>query len=82
MTKTGGFSRRQFLCGVGAAPFVPAFLSSFHALAAAERKRVKIRDVQVMVHAGARAATTRSSRSRRMPGRTASPRPTARPASA
>src|SRR5258706_11695222 len=46
-------SRRQFLRGLGAAPFVPAFLSSFHELAAAERKRVKIRDVQVMVMQGA-----------------------------
>ena len=35
------------------APFVPAFLSSFHELAASERKRVKIRDVQVMVMQGA-----------------------------
>jgi len=32
---------------------VPAFLSSFHELAAAERKRVKIRDVQAMVMQGA-----------------------------
>ena len=31
---------------------VPAFLSSFHELAAAERKRVKIRDVQVMLMQG------------------------------
>jgi L-alanine-DL-glutamate epimerase-like enolase superfamily enzyme len=41
------------LLGLGAAPFIPAFLSSFHTLAAAERKRVKIRDVQVMVMQGA-----------------------------
>ena len=47
------FSRRQFLCSLSAAPFVPAFLSSFHELAASERKRVKIRDVQVMVMQGA-----------------------------
>src|SRR5436189_5965021 len=47
------FSRRQFLAGLGAAPFVPVFLSSFHELAAAERKRVKIRDVQVMMMQGA-----------------------------
>jgi L-alanine-DL-glutamate epimerase-like enolase superfamily enzyme len=49
MTESRGFSRRQFLWSVGAAPFVPSGLpSSFHELAAAERKRVKIRDVQVM----------------------------------
>jgi L-alanine-DL-glutamate epimerase-like enolase superfamily enzyme len=53
MTAFRGLSRRQFLQGLGAAPFVPAFLSSFHELAAAERKRVKIRDVQVMVLQGA-----------------------------
>jgi L-alanine-DL-glutamate epimerase-like enolase superfamily enzyme len=64
MTETRGFSRRQFLRGLGAAPFacpalsyavggVPAFLPSFHELAASERKRVKIRDVQVMVMQGA-----------------------------
>src|SRR5437773_1345899 len=64
MAESRGFSRRQFLRGVGAVPFavpaltyaglgVPAFLSSFHEAAAAERKRVKIRDVQVMVMQGA-----------------------------
>jgi L-alanine-DL-glutamate epimerase-like enolase superfamily enzyme len=53
MTAPRGLSRRQFLWGLGAAPFVPAFLSSFHEAAAAERKRVKIRDVQVMVMQGA-----------------------------
>src|SRR6266849_10339818 len=37
------FSRRQFLAGLGAAPFVPA----------TERKRVKIRDLQVMMMQGA-----------------------------
>jgi L-alanine-DL-glutamate epimerase-like enolase superfamily enzyme len=45
-------SRRRFLRGLGAAPLVPAFLSSFHELAATERKRAKIRDVQVMVVQG------------------------------
>ena len=53
MTVSRGLSRRQFLWGLGAAPFVPAFLSSFYEVAAAERKRVKIRDVQVMVMQGA-----------------------------
>src|SRR5712671_1703732 len=53
MTTSRGFSRRQFLWGLGGVPFVPAFLSSFHELAASERKRVKIRDVQVMVMQGA-----------------------------
>jgi len=48
-----GFSRRQFLVGVGAASLGPVLLpSSFLALAASERKRVKIRDVQVMVMQG------------------------------
>src|SRR6266550_4745826 len=53
MSAFRGLSRRQFLRGLGTAPFVPAFLSSFHELAAAERKRVKIRDVQVIVMQGA-----------------------------
>src|SRR5438552_17847455 len=52
MAEIRGFSRRQFLKGLGAAPLVPAFLPSFHALAAAERKRVKIRDVQGMLMQG------------------------------
>jgi L-alanine-DL-glutamate epimerase-like enolase superfamily enzyme len=52
MTASPGLSRRQFLKGLGAAPIVPVFLSSFHSLAAAERKRVKIADVQVMVMQG------------------------------
>src|SRR3989475_5556568 len=46
-------SRRQFLRGLGAAPLVPSFLLWFHELAAREGKRVKIRDVQVMVLQGA-----------------------------
>jgi L-alanine-DL-glutamate epimerase-like enolase superfamily enzyme len=45
-------SRRQFLGSVGGAPLLAGFLASFHALAAAERKRVKIRDVQVMMLQG------------------------------
>ena len=45
-------SRRQFLAGFGAVPLAPAFLSSFRELAAAERKRVKIRDLQVIVMQG------------------------------
>ena len=55
--RNGNVSRRRFLLGLGAAPFVPAFLSSFHELAAAERKRVKIRDVQVMMLEGGRTYT-------------------------
>ena len=48
---TSSFSRS--LGGpLGRGPLVPAFLSSFHELAAAERKRVKIRDVQVMMMQG------------------------------
>ena len=46
------FSRRQFLKGLAGAPIVPAFLSSFQQRAAAERKRAKIRDLQVMVMQG------------------------------
>src|SRR5436305_1705279 len=53
MASSRQFSRRRFLAGVGAAPFVPVVLSSYHALAAPERKRVKIRDVQAMVMQGA-----------------------------
>ena len=51
------FSRRQFFCAVGGAPLIPAFLSSFHALAASERKRVKVRDLQVMMMQGPRTYT-------------------------
>jgi len=58
-----GVSRRQFLYGLGVAPLAaagpvpaaespPGWLSTFHALAAPERKRVKIRDVQVMLMQG------------------------------
>ena len=46
---SSGLSRRQFL---GAAAGVP-FLTAYHRLAAAERKRVKIRDVQTMTMQGA-----------------------------
>jgi L-alanine-DL-glutamate epimerase-like enolase superfamily enzyme len=53
MSDSGGVSRRQFLHGLAAAPLVPAFLPAFGALAAAARKRVTIRDVQVMVMQGA-----------------------------
>src|SRR5213595_3663359 len=53
MSTSRGFSRRHVLRVLGAAPLVPAFVSSFNELAATERKRVKIRDVQVMVMQGA-----------------------------
>jgi len=52
MSESRGFSRRQFLWGLGAASFAAPYLSRFHELAAAERKRVKIRDVQVMMLQG------------------------------
>ena len=55
MRKASGardFSRRHFLQGLGVAPFAPAFLSAFHQRAAAERKRAKIRDLQVMLMQG------------------------------
>src|SRR5947207_3012995 len=47
--QTQAFSRRQFL---GAAATV-SFLTRYHQLAASERKRVKIRDVQTMTIQGA-----------------------------
>ena len=58
-----GLSRRQFLYGLGVAPLAaastepvsavaPGWLSTFHALTAPDRKRVKIRDVQVMLMQG------------------------------
>src|SRR5262245_27451936 len=53
MTTSRGISRRAFLRGAAAVPFVPGFLVSFHELAASEPKRVKIRDVQVMMLQGA-----------------------------
>ncbi len=46
-------SRREFLSGLGGVPLVPAFLTAFHERAWDERKRVKIRDVQVMLMQGA-----------------------------
>ncbi|MGH9386426.1 MAG: mandelate racemase/muconate lactonizing enzyme family protein [Vicinamibacterales bacterium] len=52
---TSNVSRRQVLWGVTAAPLVatlPALPSSFTARAAPERKRVKIRDLQVMLLQG------------------------------
>jgi L-alanine-DL-glutamate epimerase-like enolase superfamily enzyme len=52
MARSRGFSRRQVLGGLGLAPFAPAFLTSLHERAAAERKRVKIRDVHVMMMQG------------------------------
>src|SRR5918998_1001058 len=50
-------SRREFIRGPAGAPLIPAFLASFHELAAAERKRAKIRDVQVMLMQGPRTYT-------------------------
>jgi L-alanine-DL-glutamate epimerase-like enolase superfamily enzyme len=45
-------SRREFLRGLGAVPLIPSFLESYVALAAREQKRVKIRDLQVMMLQG------------------------------
>ena len=53
MTDRRSVTRREFLYGLSAAPLVPAFLVSFQERAAAQRKRVKIRDVQVMMLQGA-----------------------------
>ena len=49
----GQISRREFLGYTAALPF----LLQFHELAAAQRKRVKIRDVQVMMLEGGRTYT-------------------------
>src|SRR4051794_33349643 len=48
-TRSRGLSRRQFLGAACATPFMAAY----HRLAAGERKRVKIRDVQTMTIQGA-----------------------------
>src|SRR5712692_8684822 len=53
MTPGRDLSRRQFLGAAAAAPF----LAGYHQLAAAERKRVKIRDVQTMMLQGPRTYT-------------------------
>ena len=47
------FSRRQFFGAVSVAPF----LARYHQLAASEKKRVKIRDVQTMMLQGGRTYT-------------------------
>ena len=53
-----GVSRRQFLSTIGIAALAPALLDRFYELAAAgERKRAKIRDIQVMVMQGPRTYT-------------------------
>ena len=50
-------SRRQFLSSIGIAALAPTFLGRFYELAAGERKRAKIRDIQVMVMQGPRTYT-------------------------
>jgi len=52
-----GVSRRQFLSTIGIAALAPALLDRFYELAAGERKRAKIRDIQVMVMQGPRTYT-------------------------
>jgi len=52
MVTSRRFTRRQVLGGLGIAPLTPVFLVSFHERAAAQRKRVKIRDVHVMMMQG------------------------------
>ena len=54
MTESRRISRRRFLAGAGVATVLPW---SFRRLAAAQRKRVKIRDVQVMMLQGGRTYT-------------------------
>jgi L-alanine-DL-glutamate epimerase-like enolase superfamily enzyme len=50
------FSRRTFLKGLGLAPFA-AFLPAYHALAAPEKGKTRIRDIKVMVIQGPRTYT-------------------------
>jgi L-alanine-DL-glutamate epimerase-like enolase superfamily enzyme len=57
MSASRSISRRGFLWGLGAGPFIPSFLSSFRLLAAPAEKRVKITDVQAMVMQGPRTYT-------------------------
>jgi L-alanine-DL-glutamate epimerase-like enolase superfamily enzyme len=52
-----GVSRRQFLSTIGIAALAPALPGRFYELAAGERKRAKIRDIQVMVMQGPRTYT-------------------------
>jgi len=52
-SRNRNLSRRQFLGFAAAAPF----LTRYHQLAAAEKKRVKIRDVQTMMLQGPRTYT-------------------------
>jgi hypothetical protein len=72
---TGGVTRRRFLGHSAALPFL------FQAVAQAQRKRVKIRDVQVMMLQGA-SRTYTLVKSPRTTGCTASLRATEVPASA
>ena len=48
MSASRRISRRGFLWGLGAGPFIPSFLSSFRLLAAPAEKRVKITDVHAV----------------------------------
>src|SRR5262245_10453606 len=57
MLPTQRVSRRQFLSAVGTTAVAPAFLGPFYELAASERKRAKIRAIQVMVMQGPRTYT-------------------------
>lgn len=50
-------SRRSFLVGLGMAPVVPTFLSSYRLLAAPMQKRAKITDIRTMVMQGPRTYT-------------------------
>jgi len=52
-----GVSRREFLSSIGIAAVAPAFPGRFYELAAGERRRAKIRDIQVMVMQGPRSYT-------------------------
>ena len=57
MAHRQGVSRRQFLSTIGIAALAPALPGRFYELAAGERKRAKIRDIQVMVMQGPRTYT-------------------------
>jgi L-alanine-DL-glutamate epimerase-like enolase superfamily enzyme len=57
MHESRGLSRRQFLWGLGVAPFVPSLVGGYQAMAAGFEKRVKISNIQTMVMQGPRTYT-------------------------
>src|SRR6266545_2661924 len=57
MRKPQSFSRRNFLWGLGMAPFMPSFFNSYRVMATPAEKRVKISNIQTMVMQGPRTYT-------------------------